>query len=75
VRRFLDEWREGTCRVHLQEKDRLEGWGCHSTVINSDPELLPCKRTAGIKMEKSLRERRSRDRPKLAPSSRGGSKA
>ena len=36
----------------------VEGWHyCHPTVKNSDPELFLSKRTAGTKMEKSLRER------------------
>ena len=44
---------------------QVEGWGCHPTVKNSDPELFLSERTAGSKMEKSLRKRRSSDRPKL----------
>ena len=44
---------------------QVEGWSYHSTVKNSDPELFLCKRTARTKMEKSLRERRFSDRPKL----------
>ena len=53
---------------------QVEGWGCHTTVKNSDPELLLSKRTAGTNMEKSLRRRRSSDRPKLRSSSRRGFK-
>jgi hypothetical protein len=35
----------------------VEGWGCHPTVKNSDPELFLSKRTAGTKIEKRLREK------------------
>jgi hypothetical protein len=35
--------------------------GCYPTVKNSDPELFLSERTAGTKMEKSLRKRRSSD--------------
>jgi hypothetical protein len=31
---------------------QVEGWGCHPTVKNSDPELFLSKRTAGTKMER-----------------------
>ena len=54
---------------------KVEGWSCHPTVKNSDPELFLSKRTAETKMEKRLWERRSSDQPKLEPISRGGSKA
>ena len=54
---------------------QVEGWGGHRRVKNSDPELFLSKRTAKTKMEKSLRERRSSDQPKLASISRRGSKA
>jgi hypothetical protein len=53
---------------------QVERWGYHPTVKNSDPESFLSKRTAGTKMEKSLRERRSSDWSKLGSSSRGGSK-
>jgi len=49
---------------------RVEGWGCHTIVKGSDPELFLSKRTAGTKMEKKLMERSSSDWPNL-----GGSKA
>jgi hypothetical protein len=54
---------------------QTEGWGCHSTVKNSDPELFLSERTAGSKMEKRLRERWSNDRPDLGSISWGGTKA
>ena len=71
----FQEWREGTCRVHLQWKGhQSEGWGCHSTVKNSDPESFLSKGTVGTKMEKRLRERRSSDQHVLWPKSRRSSK-
>jgi hypothetical protein len=42
---------------------QVEGWGCHLTVKKSYPELFLSKRTAGTKMEKRLRARRSSDWP------------
>jgi hypothetical protein len=54
---------------------QVEGWGCHPTVKNSDPELFLSKRTTRTKIEKRVRERSSRDQPKLGPISREGSKA
>ena len=35
---------------------QVEGWDCHPTVKNSNPELFMPKRTAGKKMEKRLRK-------------------
>jgi hypothetical protein len=49
---------------------QVEGWGFHPTVKNSDPELFLSKRTAGTKMEKRLRERRSSDQSNLGSISR-----
>jgi len=42
---------------------------------NSDPDLLLSERTAGTKMDKSLREGKQNDWLKLGSSSREGSKA
>jgi hypothetical protein len=36
---------------------QVEGWGCHSIVKSTDPELFLSEGTAGTKMEKRLRER------------------
>jgi hypothetical protein len=51
---------------------QVEEWGCHQ---NSDPKLFLSERTAGTKVEKSPRKRRSSDRPKLRSSSGRGPKA
>jgi hypothetical protein len=44
---------------------QVEGWDCHPTVKNSDPELFLSKRPSGTKMETRLRERRSSELPNL----------
>jgi hypothetical protein len=49
--------------------------GSSSDSQNSDTELFLSKRTEEIKMEKRQTERRSSDKPKFGPISRGGSKA
>jgi hypothetical protein len=46
---------------------QVEGWGCHSKVKSSDPELFLSKRNAGPTMEMRLRERRSSDSPNWDP--------
>jgi hypothetical protein len=51
---------------------QVEQWGRHSIVKVSDPELSLSKRTAGTKMEKRLRERRSSDWPNLGSISMEG---
>jgi hypothetical protein len=55
--------------------NQVEGWRCHPTVKNSDPDFFLSKRTAGTKVEKRLNERKSSDCPKLGPISTEGSKA
>jgi hypothetical protein len=60
----------GNLRLHLQYKDRAssEGWGSHPSVKISDPELFLSERTAGTKMEKSLKEKMSVTGPNWDPS-------
>jgi hypothetical protein len=55
-------------------RHQVEGWGCHPTVKNIVPELFLSKRTAGTKMEKRLRKRRSRTSPNWDPSQGEGSR-
>jgi len=46
-------------------------WGFHSTVKNCDPELFWFERIAGTKMEKRVKKRMYRVRPKVGTNSRG----
>ena len=54
----------GTCRAHLQQKDRAsnEGQCCHST---ADTDLFLSEKTGEAKMEKSLRKRRASYRAQI----------
>jgi hypothetical protein len=54
---------------------QVEGWACHPTIKNFNPEFFLSKRTARAKMEMRLRERRCRDKPDMGSRSRRGSKA
>ena len=47
-------------------------WRCCPICIIFDPELFLFEGTAGTKLEKNMRERRSMDRPKLGFRSRKG---
>jgi hypothetical protein len=47
---------------HRGTGHQVEGWDGHATVKISDLELFLSEGTAGTKMEKSLRERRSSDK-------------
>ena len=47
-------------------------WSCCPIRIIFDPELFLFEGTAGTKLEKNMRERRSMDRPKLGLRSRKG---
>jgi len=46
-------------------RHQVKGWGCHSTVKNSDPEFFLLKRITGTKVERRLRKRQSSDQPNL----------
>jgi hypothetical protein len=54
---------------------QVDGWSCYPGVKYSDPGLFLSERTVGSKTEKSLREWRLNDSPKLGSISRGGPKA
>jgi hypothetical protein len=58
-----------------QAEHQVEGWSCHPTVKNSDPEFFLSKRTVRTKIERRLRERRSSVQPNLGSISMEGSKA
>jgi hypothetical protein len=56
---YSGEWELVEPKAGLQ----VEEWGCHPTVKISDPELFLYERTAGTKLEKSLRKRSFSDSP------------
>ena len=51
---------------------QVEGWSCHPTVKTLTQTCSCLKKLQGKKLEKSMRERRSSDRPKLGSSAHGG---
>jgi hypothetical protein len=59
------------------KKDRVsnERWSCHTIVKNSNPELFLSKKTAGTKMEKSLRDKKFSNRCNLGSILREDSKS
>jgi hypothetical protein len=61
------QWGEGTCRAHLQYKDKVlsgeMGFPSHCQKLR--PRIVPVWKSSRDKNIKSLRERRSNDSPKL----------